>query len=202
MQTTSFIDQVQIRTVTNQDLPDLEWDGEYTHFRRLYAQSFHRAQEGHAVLWIANLPDIKVVGQLFVQLDSHRNELADGHQRAYIYGFRVRPRYRGMGIGTMLIQTAEIDLKERGFLWVSLNVGRDNPRAQKLYERLGYHVVAAEPGFWSYLDDHGRLCEVHEPAWRMEKKIDHFENSFVRKSASNEYDDQGTLPPAYKLEGS
>jgi ribosomal protein S18 acetylase RimI-like enzyme len=171
MQKTSLLDQVKIRVATQQDLPGLEWNGEYTHFRRLYAQAFHRAQEGHAVLWIADLPEIHVVGQLFVQLESHRNELADGNHRAYIYGFRVRPPFRGQGIGTLLMQTAEFDLKNRGFQWVSLNVGRDNPRALQLYERLGYHVVAAEPGFWSYLDDHGRLREVHEPAWRMEKDI-------------------------------
>ncbi len=185
MQKTSLLDQVRIRIVTHQDLPDLEWDGEYTHFRRLYAQAFLRAQDGHAVLWIADLPDINVIGQLFVQLDSHRNELADGYDRAYIYGFRVRPTFRDQGIGTLLIQTAESDLKERGFHWISLNVGRDNPRARQLYERLGYHVVAAEPGFWSYLDDHGRLREVHEPAWRMEKEISQVQDNSPWKSPPN-----------------
>jgi ribosomal protein S18 acetylase RimI-like enzyme len=64
---------------------------------------------------------------------------------------------------------AETELIERRFSYATLNVGRDNPKAQRLYERLGYRVVAPEPGRWSYEDENGVLREVHEPAWRMEK---------------------------------
>jgi ribosomal protein S18 acetylase RimI-like enzyme len=122
-------------------------------------------------MWIAELPEVGVIGQLFVQLNSPQSGLADGEERAYIYGFRVRPSYRGAGVGSLLLQTAEDDLARRGFRWTALNVGRDNPDARRLYERFGYRVISAEPGIWSYQDEHGRLRQVHEPAWRMEKKI-------------------------------
>jgi len=52
-----------------------------------------------------------------------------------------------------------------------LNVSRDNLDARRLYERLGYRVVAGDPGRWSYLDEHGIRHDVNEPAWRMEKKL-------------------------------
>jgi len=83
----------------------------------------------------------------------------------------VRPEFRGEGIGTTLMETAEEDLRQRGFQLVSLNVARNNQDARRLYERLGYQVVAPEPGIWSYIDHRGRRRQVEEPAWRMEKEL-------------------------------
>ncbi len=160
-----------IRHATRDDLSGLEWDGQFTHFRRLFAQAFHRAEEDEAVLWVAELPPTGLIGQLFVQLESHQTELADGSSRAYIYSFRVQPPYRGTGIGTMLMQTAEIDLRKRGYHRITLNVGRNNPDARRLYKRFGYIVVADEPGRWSYIDHSGHRRHVNEPSWRMEKEL-------------------------------
>jgi ribosomal protein S18 acetylase RimI-like enzyme len=164
-------EQVIIRVLKKNDLPELEWGGEYTHFRRLFADAYESAQRGRSVLWVAELPGMGILGQLFVQLTSGRSELADGYQRGYIYGFRLKPLYRSRGIGTQMMEVAEQDLLRRGFQWVTLNVGRDNPQARRLYERRGYRVVANEPGEWSYYDDKGVRRQVHEPAWRMEKKL-------------------------------
>jgi len=163
-----------VRQVIQNDLPALEWDGEYRHFRRLYRDIYHSACQGKAVLWVGDLENEGVIGQVFVQLDSARKELADGVSRAYIYGFRVRPKYRSQGVGGHILQTVERDLTGRAFQFVTLNVGRDNPDARRFYERYGYQVVAAEPGRWSYLDDQGNRREVHEPAWRMEKHLNRY----------------------------
>jgi ribosomal protein S18 acetylase RimI-like enzyme len=122
-------------------------------------------------MWAADLPGKGLIGQLFVQLNSARKELADGQGRAYIYGFRVKPLYRGLGVGSRLLQIVEADLRRRNFTWVCLNVSRENRDALRFYQRYGYQVVAAEPGRWSYLDERGRRHNVHEPAWRMEKRI-------------------------------
>jgi len=167
----SWVSRVQIRRLTKADLPALEWDGEYSRFRRLFAETYQSAVKGRAVLWVADLPGLGLIGQLFVQLNSARLELADGKTRAYIYAFRVRKSYRGAGLGTRLLQTAEADLVRRGYQWVTLNVGRDNPNARQLYERNGYRVVASEPGIWHYIDETGQRREVNEPAWRMENKL-------------------------------
>jgi ribosomal protein S18 acetylase RimI-like enzyme len=165
------INKLIIRTTTHEDLTDLEWDGEFTHFRRLYAKAFRQQQKGETIMWIAELPEIGIIGQAFVQLIGSRAELADGIMKAYIYSVRVRSPYRNQGIGSRLMNIAENDLIQRGFIFVTLNVGRDNPKARQLYERLGYQVVANEPGNWSYLDHRGKRQTVHEPAWRMQKKL-------------------------------
>jgi ribosomal protein S18 acetylase RimI-like enzyme len=163
--------EIEIHLVSQQDLPALEWGGEYTHFRRLYREVYQSALQGQALMWMAELDSRGIVGQVFVQLNSARKELADGTERAYIYGFRIRSAYQNQGIGSMLLSTVEKDLLQRNYKWITLNVGRQNAGARRFYERHGYRIVASETGDWSYLDEQNRRHEVHEPAWRMEKRI-------------------------------
>jgi ribosomal protein S18 acetylase RimI-like enzyme len=164
-----WLDQVEIRLANQDDLAGLEWDGEYKHFRRIYADAFHRMVQGLSLIWIAEIEPVGIIGQVFIQLVCDRAELADGEKRAYLYSFRVRPNYQDRGLGTLMMQIVEGDLHERGFQYVTLNVAKDNLRARKLYERRGFRVMAHEPGCWSYPDEKGVWHSVEEPAWRMEK---------------------------------
>lgn len=165
------LSEILVRPITRIDLPSLEWSGELIHFRRLFAQAYQQAELGYAVLWMAEYPQAGLVGQVFVQLNSHDPLLADGKHQAYIHGFRVRTGYRDQGIGSLLLQTAENDLVARGYRMVVLNVGQDNKDARRLYERRCYRIIGTVPGRWSYLDHLGRRRDVLEPAWRMEKKL-------------------------------
>lgn len=149
----------------------MEWGGELKHFRRVYAEAYHHMVRGHSILWLAEHRGTGLIGQVFIQLICDRHELADGRDRAYLYSFRVRESYRGRGVGTRMMDVVEDDLAERGFQMVTLNVARDNPRAQQLYVRRGYRVVAPEPGIWSYPDENGVWHRMEEPAWRMEKHL-------------------------------
>jgi ribosomal protein S18 acetylase RimI-like enzyme len=169
--THQMLSDLKIRHANRADLSAMEWNGEYTHFRRLYQDIFQSAVRGEAILWVADAPVETVIGQLFVQLNSARLELADGFYRAYIYGFRIKSLYRRFGIGTRMMEIAEADLIRRGYGLVVLNVNRDNPDARRLYERLGYEVTGAEAGIWSYIDERGKRRDVNEPAWRMEKRL-------------------------------
>ncbi len=170
-QTSLWLNRLVIRNARAVDLPALEWEGEYAHFRRVYADAFERSQTGRAVIWVADFPTIGIIGQAFVQLICDRPELADGATRGYIYAVRVRPEYRSRGVGTRLLNSAEADLRSRGYARVTLNVTRENERAKILYLRLGYIVVAPEPGKWSFPDQNGTWKIVEEPAWRMEKQL-------------------------------
>ena len=165
------MNRVVIRQANRLDLPSLEWEGEYTHFRRLYADAYTMVEQGNAIIWIAEEDGNGLIGQLFVSLLGNRPELADGVTRAYIYGFRVRPQFRNNGIGTMIMHAIEDDIRERGFRQITLNVGQDNHAARRFYERLGYKVVEPDPGRWSYIDDKGKRRDVLEPAWRMLKDL-------------------------------
>ncbi len=171
MKFAEWLSQVNIRYGGEHDLVALEWQGEYIHFRRLYQQVYQNSLDGKACIWVAEFLEAGIIGQAFVQLISGRRELADGETRAYLYGFRVKPDYRGSGVGTQLLACIEQDLQKRHFEWITLNVGRENLAAQRFYKRHGYQIVAEEAGRWSYLDHLGARRDVEEPAWRMQKNL-------------------------------
>ncbi len=166
-----LVQKVTIRHIRESDLPALEWDGEFTHFRRVYTDAYRRHERGLLIMWVADLPGEGIIGQVFIQLNSNRKELADGKRRAYLYSFRIKAEYRSAGLGSRVLEIVEDDLRRKGYSSVTLNVAKDNEGAQRLYERHGYRIVAHEPGVWSYPDEKGQWQLVNEPAWRMEKRL-------------------------------
>lgn len=166
-----WVQEVEIRAAREEDLRAMEWEGEFIHFRQLYQNAYRQVQRNISLIWLAMLPNDKLIGQVFIQLNSDRPEMANGKDRAYLYGFRIRPAYRGQGLGTRIMSFVEDDLRWRSFTRLTLNVAMDNPRARSLYTRLGFVVVAQEPGVWSYIDHLNRRRWVEEPAWRMEKHL-------------------------------
>lgn len=169
--TSSWLSEVVLRPIQKKDLPALEWDGEYKHFRRVYLEVFRRMRSGLAIMWAADLPAEGIIGQVFVQYSSAKQELADGENRAYVHSFRVKHSFRGTGLGSKLMHVVETDLIKRGFKQVTLNVSYTNPGARRLYIHLGYRVVGPDPGIWSYHDDRGVLQQVNDPGWRMQKRL-------------------------------
>jgi len=165
------IEKINIRRMTREDLPALEWDGEFTHFRNVYKSVYNRMQQGTADAWVAESPQAEIIGQVFLQYLSDRPELADGWNRAYLYSFRIKPLYRNLGLGSFMLGVLEKSLINRHFHRLTLNVARDNLDAIRLYKRLGFHIVAEEPGTWSYIDHKGNWQTVEEPSWRMEKQL-------------------------------
>jgi ribosomal protein S18 acetylase RimI-like enzyme len=59
---------------------------------------------------------------------------------AYLGHFGVAPELQGQGLGTLLIQHLIEQAKAQGFAVAALDVSSANPRAQKLYEQLGFTV--------------------------------------------------------------
>lgn len=168
-----WLSQVRIRHALQADLPSLEWEGEYSRYRKVYAGVFQKVRRGEAVMWVADLPPIGLIGQVFVLLKSKgKLGLADGTRRAYLHAFRVRLAYRRAGLGKRLMETVEDDLRGRDFNEITLNVSRDNLDAVRLYRNMGYTVFGKDPGIWSYYDENDVLQKVEELGWRMMKILD------------------------------
>ncbi len=73
--------------------------------------------------------------------------LAEHHpavDELYVDGVAVAPADRGEGIGTRLLHEAVSVAREDGLRWLRLHVVDTNPRAQALYERLGFRVTGVE----------------------------------------------------------
>jgi ribosomal protein S18 acetylase RimI-like enzyme len=60
----------------------------------------------------------------------------------YLDGLAVAEPHRGRGIGTALMAAFEKRARENDFKTISLEVIDANPRARRLYQRLGYEYVA------------------------------------------------------------
>ncbi len=166
-----WIKKVIIRPVQYADLRSMEWEGAYTHFRKVYQRTYQKACDGKTRMWVADLPELGVIAQVFIQLESNRRDLADGSQRAYLYALRVRPSFRNQGLGEKLILFSENDVQQRNFSVMTLNVAQNNPGAIRLYQRLGYQIVGTEKGDWAFRDHKNNLRRIIEPAWKMEKRL-------------------------------
>ena len=59
---------------------------------------------------------------------------------AYLGHIGVAPELRGQGLGTLLVQHLIEQARTQGFARAALDVSSGNPRAQKLYEQLGFTV--------------------------------------------------------------
>ena len=165
------VENIHIRPLLKSDLNALEWEGEFKHFRKVFEDLFEKTQKGISKAWVVVNDFEYMIGQVFLQMRSDRLELADGWNRAYLYSFRIRPQYRNFGIGTRMMKVLETFLIERGYTRLTLNVARDNLAAIRLYHRLGFKIVAEEPGIWTFPDDQGDWKTIEEPSWRMEKML-------------------------------
>ena len=85
----------------------------------------------------------RILGKLHVEFGNN----AEGTPE--IVAAVVDPEARGRGIGTQLMGAAEALTRERGHRVLTVGVEDTNPRARRLYERLGYE--AFRDGEFPYL---------------------------------------------------
>jgi ribosomal protein S18 acetylase RimI-like enzyme len=170
MSAPSQAERVTIRPIREAELPALEWEGTYARYRRVFRQTYDDVVRGQRIMFVA-VAGGRLVGQIFIQLSSTETRYADGYSRAYLYSLRVRPEWQGQGLGTRLIAAAEEALLARGFTSAVIAAGKDNPGAQRLYERLGYRTFADDPGVWYFQDVNGVQQSIEEPCWVMEKRL-------------------------------
>lgn len=161
---------VQLRLAVSEDLPKLEWYGQFVHYRALYARTYEDQVQGRRLMLLAVVNDFPV-GQIFVHLSDAEMAPSYRQGRGYVYALRVMEPFRGRRIGTRLILHAEQLLREQGYRWVVIAVAKTNSGARALYERLGYVVFADDPGRWSYVDHQGKVQRVEEPSWMLQKRL-------------------------------
>ena len=162
--------EVRIRHATNADLLALEWDGEYTHYRRMYQHAMQDSKRGNRVLLVAEVEG-EVTGQIFIYFRPSWSRHFPKEQAGYLHSFRVKPQFRNQGIGTSLVRHAESILIEGAYDRSVISVAKTNQGAIRLYQHLGYSIFTEDPGQWSYVDQHGRIQQVVEPVHLMQKRL-------------------------------
>ena len=161
---------VDLRLAQQADLPNLEWYGQYAHYRELYARTFADQQQGKRLMLLA-MVNAYPIGQIFVHLNDAGLPEPLRQRQGYVYALRVMEPFRGRQIGTRLILKAEQLLQDHGYKWVVIAVAKDNHGARQLYERLGYVVFKDDPGRWSFVDHEGQVQHVTEPSWMLKKRL-------------------------------
>lgn len=162
--------KVTIRKLQRDDLPKLEWYGEFKHYRYLFLRSYQGQVDGNRLMLVADVNDYPV-GRLFIQFNSPSSKFSDGHTKAYLYSFHMMEMFRGQGIGTRLIHAAETILRKRKFQYAIIAVAKDNEGALRLYQGQDYVIYGEDKGKWQYYDHRRRVRQVHEPCWLLEKKL-------------------------------
>ena len=107
--------------------------------RNWFTDRLARQQRGGGVLLVAWL-DGRPVGEVFVECEPAnepevRRRLPGVPRLDHL---EVLGPLWGQGIRTALIRAAEASARQLGHQRIALGVGLDNPKARRLYERLGY----------------------------------------------------------------
>jgi ribosomal protein S18 acetylase RimI-like enzyme len=143
---------VAIRSCEERDLDHFGAFGAAVHVDYCRDQ-FRRGREAVTILVAVDDDDLPV-GKLHLDFVTRA-----AHREAVLVAAAVKPELQSRGIGTALMGAAEDLVCERGFYGIVLGVEDFNPRARRLYERLGYVAFASDdfkyigapvpnPGVW------------------------------------------------------
>jgi ribosomal protein S18 acetylase RimI-like enzyme len=132
---------------------------------QVHAQHFGRQQAGLWTYLVAWDDDLVPVGVCVIRWDGWAEQEA---QTAFpdcpeLTNLQVHAAWRGRGVGTELIESAEEEVRARGFRRIGVGAADDNPRAAMLYTRLGYADTGLRADSrYMYPDDAGVPREIVE----------------------------------------
>jgi len=160
----SFTGHGTIRLLSHVDLRCLEWHGGLD-LRSFYDHLWESHASGLCTVLVADISGY-AAGQIVIHWAGKPAHLDFPDQQS----LRVHPAFRGLGLGTRLIEASESYVRTKGFARVGLSVGVHNHGAKRLYQRLGYEAITGPyEDRWSYTDALGRSVLVTETVFDMVK---------------------------------
>jgi ribosomal protein S18 acetylase RimI-like enzyme len=145
------------------DLAELAWSGDPEHLRSVSA-ALDRAARGLEDYLAVRAPSGQPIAKV-------RIEYASEDDAGVLSQLATMGELQGLGIATMLIGAAEQYIRGRGLTHAALGVEDGNPRARRLYERLGYEACGRQPASWPYQDDDGVLRRYETTLTIMRKRL-------------------------------
>lgn len=129
-----------IRELEPEDLGDLDWSGGAEHLNAV-AELLQWCWTGEAASVVIVLPNGRLVAHGAVDF----RKSADYGE---LWMLSVQETLQSLGLGTTLIGALESRVRDRGLDRVRISVEHDNPRAARLYRRLGYREIGARVEAW------------------------------------------------------
>lgn len=157
---------VTIRPATKEDVPLLEWFGEWLPFRKLIQDNFARSLRGDSAYLVAVVNDFPV-GQVVADLVQLEDEDA-----GYIFAMRVLRPFQRLGIGKQLLAEIEAVIYQNDLPFAQLNVAKTNHIAERLYKKAGYQIIGEEVEPWHYTTPMGERITVDDVEWIMQKRLE------------------------------
>ena len=109
--------------------------------------------------WIAEQPEDKLAGfVIFERANRH------GRTAGHIVTLDIDPVERRRGLGTLLMQTAEEQMRQEGAGVLSLEVAENNPAARQFYRSLGFVTRGRIAKYYGGMVDAEVMEKVLEPA--------------------------------------
>jgi GNAT superfamily N-acetyltransferase len=155
---------VTIRAARQADLELLEWGGMFAEHRQLIARAWESSRSGTAAMLVADANHYPV-GQIWIDL------LRGGRGAALLWAVRVLPAMQRLGIGSRLLDAAEMLVLDEGRRETEIRVEPGNPSARRLYERCGYVVRGRMTECFEYTRPDGEVVSSCVHLWRMRKPL-------------------------------
>jgi len=133
----------------HEDLEQIGWSGSRSHLRAV-AEALQRVVSGDVEYLAVRAPTGEPVAKGAIDYTSH-----DG--AGTLWQLATQPELQSLGLGSYLVREAERRIRLRGLRWAILGVEDNNPRARRLYERLGYQAYGREAASWEQEDERGTV---------------------------------------------
>jgi ribosomal protein S18 acetylase RimI-like enzyme len=160
---TDVVLRLSARDLVHADLASCGWAGSALHLANV-AEQLERVTSGEvdylAVCTATGIPVAK--GGVDYRVKEGAGTL---------WQLAVHPALRSCGIGTFLVEAAELRIRNRGLRHAELAVEESNPRARALYERLGYVAYDRRPDSWDEQAPDGSLRRYETMCTVMRKEL-------------------------------
>ena len=145
--------QLAVGDLRADEVAELGWSGGPAHLRSV-AAALQRAAQGLEDYLVVRAPGGEPVAKMRID---YASEACTG----VFSQLATMGPLQGLGIATMLIGAGEQRVRARGLGFLALGVEDNNPRARRLYQRLGYQPAGRQQASWETEDDTGAL-QVYE----------------------------------------
>lgn len=151
-----------IRPIKENDFPNIIWPG-LEEWEEVIKKDYKEMDE-KGILWLVAEEHGEPVGQILATMKGK-------HGKPHLWALRVREDHQNKGIGTLLINRAEEELKNQGATNVTIDVDAWNDNAMRLYQRLGYKKTGGErKEHWTRMHD-GKKIEEDVILFDLEKDL-------------------------------
>ncbi len=154
--------RIEIEHLELDAIEDIAWSGSRSHLENV-AEQLLRARKGE-VVYLVIRADRRAVSKGGIDFTKEAGA-------GTVWQLATHTDLEGLGLATRLIAELEQHALDRGISRLRLGVEVDNPRAKRLYERLGYRTIGESDASWDAEDADGTRFLYSTKLIEMEKLL-------------------------------